>query len=288
MDAFAAGYPKSRIADKGSVVGGAALILHTLLARVGPPAPIPERDVRSLAGAVAADTAATRCVISFLDGQTLLEEVKISESPGQLLPDVQRQPRHDIPDLGAERRDRHDERALFDRIAQLSEPMADQLRAWVRVMRGRGRFRHPSAGYRRIRHYLRIAWPALTSWASAREDLRQITADNVRAELAPAPGQCGSWAAQRAAQHRSCSEQEQLFFRNPTTGIQASAGVHLPLPLSNDRVAGPAARLIAGLVAIHAVRAERSPASTLPMQSWSGGRWGCTAANIPTPSTSTT
>ncbi|MFI8834962.1 hypothetical protein ACIGPN_28680 [Streptomyces afghaniensis] len=62
--------------------------------------------------------------------------------------------------------------------------MADQLRAWVRVMRGCGRFEHPPAHYRRIRHYLCIAWPALTSWAAAGEDLRQLTADDVRAELA--------------------------------------------------------------------------------------------------------
>ncbi|WP_338896280.1 hypothetical protein WBG99_11760 [Streptomyces sp. TG1A-60] len=181
LDAFTVGYPKSWIADKGSVVGGAALVLHTLLARVGPHAPIPERDVRSLAGAVAAGTAATRCVISFLNGQALLEEDKIFESDGQLLTDVQCQPHRCIPDLGAEQRDRHDERALSGRIAQLPEPMADQLRAWVRVMRGCGRFQHPPAHYRRIRHYLRIAWPALTSWAAAGEDLRQLTADDVRA-----------------------------------------------------------------------------------------------------------
>ena len=45
LDAFTAGYPKSWIADKGSLVGGAALVLHTLLARVGPHAPIPEAVV---------------------------------------------------------------------------------------------------------------------------------------------------------------------------------------------------------------------------------------------------
>lgn len=43
-------------------------------------------------------------------------------------------------------------------------------------MRGRGRFQHPQMGYRRIRHYLRIAWPALTCWAAVGENLQQITA----------------------------------------------------------------------------------------------------------------
>ncbi|GLX48760.1 hypothetical protein Shyhy01_17100 [Streptomyces hygroscopicus subsp. hygroscopicus] len=70
-DTFTAGHPRTWVADNRSVVGGAALVLHTLPARVGPHAPIAERDVRSLAGTV----------------QT------------------------GVPDLGAERRDRHDERA---------------------------------------------------------------------------------------------------------------------------------------------------------------------------------
>lgn len=262
LDAFTAGYPKSWIADKGSVVGGAALVLHTLLARVGPHAPIPERDVRSLAATVAAGTAATRSVISFLDGQALLEEDELSEYPAQLLTDAQRQVQTRIPDLGAERQDRHDERHLYERIAQLPEPMADQLRTWVRVMRGRGRFQHPPAGYRRIRHYLRIAWPALTSWATAGQDLRQITADDVRAELARHRGNVTRGLLSVLRSIFRALKQEQLIFRNPTVGIQASAGVHLPLPLSSDRLAGalnrldsPAARLVVGLVAIHAVRA---------------------------------
>ncbi|MEV5455253.1 hypothetical protein AB0L31_35560, partial [Streptomyces sp. NPDC052535] len=262
LDAFTAGYSRSWIADKRSVVGGAALVLHTLLARVGPHAPILERDVRSLAGTVAAGTAATRCVISFLDGQALLEEDELFENPAQLLTEVQRQVHPPVPDLGAERRDRHDERALYERIAQLPEPMADQVRAWVRVMRGRGRFEHPPVSYRRIRHYLRIAWPALTSWATAGEHLRQITADDVRAELSRHQGNVARGLLSVLRSIFRALKQEQLIFRNPTAGIQASAGVHLPLRLSSDRLTGvldrldgPASRLIVGLVAIHAVRA---------------------------------
>ncbi|UOB07638.1 hypothetical protein MQE23_00375 [Streptomyces sp. HP-A2021] len=140
--------------------------------------------------------------------------------------------------------------------------MADQLRAWVRVMRGCGRFEHPPAHYRRIRHYLCIAWPALTSWAAAGEDLRQLTADDVRAELARHQGNVARGLLSVLRSIFRALKQEQLIFRNPTAGIQASAGVHLPLPPSSDRLAGaldrldgPASRLIVGLVAIHAVRA---------------------------------
>ncbi|KOV80456.1 hypothetical protein ADL01_12180 [Streptomyces sp. NRRL WC-3618] len=62
------------------------MVLHTLLARLGPHVPIPERDVRSLAGTVAAGTAATRRVISFLHAHALLEADELSENPGSCSP----------------------------------------------------------------------------------------------------------------------------------------------------------------------------------------------------------
>ncbi|MGW7757361.1 hypothetical protein ACWGK6_38605 [Streptomyces violaceusniger] len=57
-------------------------------------------------------------------------------------------------------------------------------------------------------------------------------------------------------------KQERQILHKPMAGLQQPAGMHLPRPLSGDRLAGalnrldgPAARLIVGLVAIHAVRA---------------------------------
>jgi integrase len=265
LEAFTTSYPRTCLADKRSVPGGAALVLHTLLARLGPHVSIPERDVRSLAGTVAAGTAATRRVISFLAEHTLLEADELSETPVQLLTDVQHQAdKADdrAPNLGTERRDRHDERALHERIAQLPEQTADQLRAWVRVMRGLGRYEHPPAAYRRIRRYLRIAWPTLTSWAAAGMDLRQITTDHIQAELDRHEGNLARGLLSVLRSIFRALKQERLIFRNPTAGLQAPAAVQLPLPIASDQLAGaldrldgPAARLIVGLVAIHAVRA---------------------------------
>ncbi|MCX5078623.1 hypothetical protein OHA84_37025 [Streptomyces sp. NBC_00513] len=48
------------------------------------------------------------------------------------------------------------------------------------MLRGRGCFRHAPAAFRRIRHDLRIAWPALTSWTASGLDLRQVTAERER------------------------------------------------------------------------------------------------------------
>jgi site-specific recombinase XerC len=262
LDTFTAAYPRAWLADKRNVPGGAAVVLHTLLARLGPHAPIPERDVRSLAGTVAAGTAATRRVISFLHAHALLEADELSETPAQLLTDVQHQVPPRITDLSQERRDRYDEKALHTRIAQLPAPMADQLNAWVRVLRGRGRYPHAPAGFRRIRRYLRIAWPTLTAWTAAGLDLRQITADHVTSELARHQGNVARGLLSVLRSIFRALKQERLIFLNPTAGLQLPAGVHLPRPLSSDRLAGaldrldgPAARLIVGLVAIHAVRA---------------------------------
>jgi hypothetical protein len=104
------------------------------------------------------------------------------------------------------------------------------------------------------------AWPAAL-WPA--QDLRRITADDLRAELARHQGNVARGLLSVLRSIFRALKQEQLIFRNPTAGIQAPAGVHLPLlcPATDspgpplDRLDGPAARLVVGLVAIHAVRA---------------------------------
>ncbi|MFI6688528.1 hypothetical protein [Streptomyces sp. NPDC050485] len=86
LDAFTARYPRSCPADKRSTSAGAAQVLHTLLDRLGSRTPIPERDVRSLAGTVTAGTAATRRVISLLDEHALLEADEVARRPPSCSP----------------------------------------------------------------------------------------------------------------------------------------------------------------------------------------------------------
>lgn len=262
LNAFTVGLPHAWPVDKRSVPGSAAVVLHALLACLGPHAAIPEREVRSLARTVPAGAAAIRRVIDFLDGRALLAPDALSETPAQLLTDVQRHVRSHVPDLSAERRDRHGEKALHERIAQFPEPMAEQLRAWAMVMRGLGRYRHAPADYPRIRRYLRTASPALALWSAAGMDLRQVTTEHARTELAKCPGGPGRELLTALRSIFRAVKQERLIFRNPIAGLRLHAGSHLPLPLSSDRLAGalerldgPAARLIVGLVAIHAMRA---------------------------------
>ncbi|MCL7429843.1 hypothetical protein [Streptomyces sp. YS415] len=295
LDTFTAAYPRSWLADKRNVPGGGAVVLHALPARLGPHVPIPERDVRSLAGTVAAGTAATRRAISFLHAHALLEADELFETPAQLLTDVQHQAPVHVPDLSQERRDRYDEKALHTRIAQLPAPMSDQLSAWVRVLRGCGRYRHAPAGFRRIRRYLRIAWPTLTAWTAAGLDLRQVTADHITSELARHQGNVARGLLSVLRSIFRALKQERLIFLNPTAGLQLPAGVHLPRPLSSDRLAGaldrldgPAARLVVGLVAIHAVRAVEVARLALATPTSPAGHWRCAGVKASTSSTSTT
>ncbi|MCX4920034.1 hypothetical protein [Streptomyces sp. NBC_00687] len=259
---FCAAYPRTLLADRRSTAGAAAVMLHSLLARYGPHTPIAEREVRSLAASVAANAAAMHWVTSFLHTQNLLQTDKQFETPGQLLQDVRSLATFRAPIPLQQWRDERDEQALHLRITQLPAPMASQLSTWVRVLRGKGRCRHDPADFRRIRRYLRVAWPALTSWAADGGDLRQVTVDDVRIELARHQGNVARGMLSVLRSIFRALKQERVIFRDPTAGLQQPGGLHLPRPLSSDdlagaldRLDGSAARLIVGLVAIHAVRA---------------------------------
>ncbi|GAQ65333.1 hypothetical protein [Streptomyces scabiei] len=107
-----------------------------------------------------------------------------------------------------------------------------------------------------------MAWSTLTSWTAAGLDLRQVTASHIETELARHQGNVARGLLGVLRSMFRALKQERVIFRNPTARLQQHAGVHLPRPLSSDHLAGildqldgPAARLIVGLVAIHAVRA---------------------------------
>jgi hypothetical protein len=165
LDTFAAAYPRAWLVGKRNMPGGAAVVVHTLPARLGPHA-----DPR----AGCTFPGRNRCGRHRCHAPCDLHA-------HALLTDVQHQVLLHVPDLSQEGRDRHDEKALHTRISA-SAPMADQLSAWVRVMRGR--YRHAPAGFRRVRRHLCIAWPTLTARTVAGLDLRQITADHITSELA--------------------------------------------------------------------------------------------------------
>lgn len=160
-----------------------------------------------------------------------------------------------------ERRNRHHERALADKIAALPEPMAGQLQDWVLVMRGEGRRRHPAVDYPRIRRYLRLAWPVLSGWAADGMDLRQVTAEHITTVLD------ARTASSARAVHNVLNsifralKQQRVIFHDPMRGLSLTTPVRLPVPLPSgqlrgalDRLDRPVARLAVALVAIHGLR----------------------------------
>jgi len=210
----------------------------------------------------AAGPAATRSVVDFLDQHDLLDADQLRETPHQLLTDVQRRTPDRGVSLSVKRRDRHDAEQLRERIDRLPEPMAEQMHAWVEVMRGGGRYEHPPAAYRLIRRYFRTASSTLTAWAAAGKDLRQITSKDIQTELDRHRGNVARGLLNALRSIFRALKQERLIFHVPTAGLKAPSAVDLPRSLSCDRLAGaldrldePRARLIVGLVAIHAIHA---------------------------------
>ncbi|MFI6449116.1 tyrosine recombinase XerC [Kitasatospora sp. NPDC050543] len=207
--------------------------LRIVVAWLGVAAPIRERDLRTLA-ALDNNISGQR-VIWFLAEQGLLE------------PDPSRHADIHMP-------------AIEAKLRQLPAPMAEELRCWVKVLKGQGRLQHPTQNSQRIRTDLGRALPVLQEWAGRVESLREITPEDFTAAL---KARQGSQARSVHYVFRSifrALRQERLIFRDPTRGISLPAVVTLPNPLPSDQLAGllerargPLAQLLVALVAVHAV-----------------------------------
>ncbi|WP_204080158.1 hypothetical protein [Mycobacterium riyadhense] len=66
------------------------------------------------------------------------------------------------------------QRAVDQRIAALPDPIAIELRCWIRVLRGEGRHPHPEFPFATIRSYLNCLRPALAAWTEQVTSLREI------------------------------------------------------------------------------------------------------------------
>ncbi|MCX5238925.1 hypothetical protein OG824_27355 [Streptomyces prunicolor] len=260
VEAFTATFPKP--VGHRYVPRGAVAVLRTVLAWLGAGAPVAESDVRALAGVLTSRSSSTLRVLAFLAEHDLLDTSADDETVPEHPTSPPRTGGTSVPLLAEESRRRHHMRMLQKRIALLPEPMAGQLRAWVTVMRGEGRYRHPPADYIRIRRYLYLLWPVLTHWAAAGLDLRQITTGHIRAELTVRKGNQARGLHNVLRSVFGALKQERIASANPLTGLSLTTPVRLPVPLPSDRLRGaferldaPAARLIVALVAIHGLRA---------------------------------
>jgi len=172
-------------------------VLHRLLAFSGN-GPFPERDVRALAALE--PKASLHRLMFFLHQRGLLDPD--NDATAAASPSLAR--------LDATRTDARHHQAIEDKLQQLPNTMAEQVRTWIAVRRGQGRRRHPPADFTRIRRDFHVALPVLTAWAQQGLDLRQITAEHVKAVLSDRQG------------HRARGVHHVLLslFRRPQTGAR--------------------------------------------------------------------
>jgi hypothetical protein len=214
--------------------GEATRALHLLLAWLGAAAPIPEADIRSVP--TGRPWTSSRRVLRFLEEHDLV------------VPDPARQV--DV-----------DQQAIEQRLQTLPDGIAGELRRWVQVLRGEGRRQHRPMGFSTIRKYVGYADPVVQAWAARVSSLREVTPDDIRAVLRERQGNPARSVHVALRSLFQALKQERLVFRDPTRGIALTKVERLPAPLPPDRLRGlldqadgAMARLVVGLVAIHALR----------------------------------
>jgi hypothetical protein len=217
--------------------------LLVLVSWLGADAPFHEADVRALGSQ--GQGIQVRRVLAFLAARGML-----------------------VPDPGRQREPR--QHAVTRLLASLPAPVAAELGAWVTVMRGQGRVRHPALSFRTIRNYLAYLMPVFAEWAGRYASLCEVTREDVLDAVA---ARHGPVTRRRMVALRSvfrALRQERIVFRDPTRGISLPSAGKPPRPLPASQLAGlldragtPAARLAVALIAIHAATAADLTALTL-------------------------
>ena len=163
------------------------------------------------------------------------------------------------------------DRWLAARLAVLPAPVADEVRTWTEALQGRG----PRAGRSRqastTQGYVRILQAPLASWAACYESLRQVTTEDLAAQLAPLTGATRLLALSAMRSLFGTLKARRVLFTNPAaplTGRRIQPPPVLPLDDSLragllGRLPGPTERLIVLLAGVHALRPAGICALTL-------------------------
>jgi integrase len=208
--------------------------LTVLVSWLGADAPIAEADVHNLAK---------------LDGYLPAKRVcQFLQSRSLLVPDPDR------------RRDRNRD-WIEQVISRLPRQFAYELRSWVRVLRGEGRWEYPALDYDSIRRYLSTLQPVLEQWISEGvTSLRQITHDHVADAMGARQGNPARAIHGALRSLFRVLKQGRMIFRDPSRGLTHGGAEILPQVVPSDLLAGlldhtdgALQRLIIALVAVHAL-----------------------------------
>lgn len=209
----------------------AARSLRIVLGWLGADAPIREEDIRALTEN--RRNAGIRRVLQFLGAHNML--VTDPEHHGEAA-----------------------QRAVEARITSLPTSISNEIRCWVKVMRGQGRLPHPQFPYATIRSYLNCLRPVLMTWTQQVSSLREITPDDIQAALDDRPPVTARNLLSALHSLFRALKQERVIFRDPTRGISLPAIRRLPAPIPTDQLRGLIDRTD-GAMAKARRRADRHP-----------------------------
>ena len=153
------------------------------------------------------------------------------------------------------------EQAAVERLLDtIPDQLHDEVKVWVRVMRGEGRHPSPAMDWATIRRYSHYHVPVLRKWGKRIDSLREITPKDVEDAVTahtgnPAHGVHGALRSLFRALKR-----ERVIFRDPARNFSATYVNRAPRRIPSDRLAGlldraptAMAKAVVALVAIHAL-----------------------------------
>jgi integrase len=154
------------------------------------------------------------------------------------------------------------DRWLAGRLQPLAAPIRAEVQVWIEGLRGRGARPGRPRRDATIQGYLRAVSPALADWSARYQSLRQVTTEDIAAQLEPLTGPTRRLTLVVLRSLFRTLKARRLIFTNPTAGLAAPGEPPPPgLGLDPARRAGllgrldrPDQQLIVLLAGVHALR----------------------------------
>ncbi|MFD3504947.1 hypothetical protein [Streptomyces sp. NPDC058678] len=145
----------------------------------------------------------------------------------------------------------------------LPQPVADEVRTWVDVLRGQGPREDEPRSWEGVRRYLTTLQPVLTAWTAAgMTTLREVTSDHLQDTLEDLTGTARRQLATALRSLFRALKRKRAIFRDLARHLAVGDLTGIPRPVPSDLLVGlldrtetPFARLAIALAAVHAVPA---------------------------------
>jgi hypothetical protein len=163
------------------------------------------------------------------------------------------------------------EQWIARRLAVLPAPFAAEVRVWTEALHGRGP-RPARPRYRRtVEAYLHVLETPLAAWADRYESLRQVTTEDLAAQLTSLTGSTRRLAQAALRSLFTTLKAQRVLFTNPAAPLSGHAHQAPPvLPLDDAlrarllrQMAEPGEQLIVLLAGVHALRPSQIRGLTL-------------------------